>query len=119
LPAVEPSTYASWTALTMLDDSPSSGWAAESGHVKNNVFVFELANAAVTFERFELDTARIDGDGRGARHVVVEVSPTGKDAGFVEVGARRARRPRRWAAAGGDEEGRRTLGAADRRRQPR
>jgi outer membrane protein OmpA-like peptidoglycan-associated protein len=85
LPAVEPSTYASWTALTMLDDSPSSGWAAETGHVKNNVFVFELANAAVTFERFELDTARIDGDGRGARHVVVEVSPTGKDAGFVEV----------------------------------
>ncbi|HEV8238652.1 MAG TPA: OmpA family protein [Thermoanaerobaculia bacterium] len=85
LPVVEPSTYASWTALTMLDDSNASGWAAESGHVKNNVFVFELGDGAATFERFEFDTERIDGDGRGARHVVVEVSPTSKDAGFVEV----------------------------------
>jgi len=85
LPVVEPSTYAAWTALNMLDDSNSSGWAAESGHTKNNVFVFELANAPATFERFEFDTERIDGDGRGARHVVIEVSPTGKDAGFVEV----------------------------------
>jgi hypothetical protein len=41
VPVVEPSSYGSWTAMTMLDDDPASGWAAESGHVKNNVFVFE------------------------------------------------------------------------------
>jgi outer membrane protein OmpA-like peptidoglycan-associated protein len=87
LPVVEPSTYSSWTALNLLDADPASGWAAESGHVKDHAFVFELAGGAATLERFELDTERIDGDGRGARHVVVEVSPTGKDSGFVE-GAR-------------------------------
>ncbi len=85
LPAVEPSTYGGWTALNMLDDEPSTGWAAESGHIKDNAFVFELADATVTFERFELDTSNIDGDGRGARHVVIETSSTGKDKGFVEV----------------------------------
>jgi len=85
VPVVEPSTYGSWTAITMLDDDPASGWAAESGHVKDNVFVFELADTPGTFERFELDTERIDGDGRGARHVVIEVSPAGKSSGFVEV----------------------------------
>ena len=86
LPVSEPSTYSGWSALNLLDDAPGPGWAAESGHVKeSHRFVFELANAAVTFERFEFDTAAIDGDGRGARHVVVEVSPAGKDNGFVEV----------------------------------
>ena len=85
LPVVEPSTYSSWPALNVLDDDPTSGWAAESGHLANNVFVFELVNGAATFERFEFDTASIDGDGRAARRVVVEVSATGKDKGFVEV----------------------------------
>jgi OmpA-OmpF porin, OOP family len=85
LPVVEPSTYGGWTALNVLDGESTSGWAAESGQLKNNAFVFALSDSAVTFERFEFDTASIDGDGRGARHVVVEVSPTGKDAGFVEV----------------------------------
>jgi OmpA-OmpF porin, OOP family len=85
MPVVEPSTYGGWTALNLLDGEPTSGWAAESGHLKNNVFVFALSDAAVAFERFELSTASIDGDGRGARHVIVEVSPPGKDAGFVEV----------------------------------
>lgn len=84
LPVVEPSTYSGWTALNVIDPSPSSGWAAESGHVKDNTFVFELA-APATIERFEFDTASNDGDGRGARHVVVAVSATGKDSGFVEV----------------------------------
>jgi outer membrane protein OmpA-like peptidoglycan-associated protein len=84
LPVVEPSTYGGWTALNTIDPAPTSGWAAESGHIKDNTFVFELP-APVTIERFELDTASIDGDGRGARHVVVAVSATGKDSGFVEV----------------------------------
>jgi len=85
MPVVEPSTYGGWPALHMIDDFPESGWAAESGHTKDNVFVFELIGAAGTFERFEFDTAQVDGDGRGARHVVVEVSPTSKSTGFVEV----------------------------------
>jgi hypothetical protein len=51
VPVVEPSSYGSWTAMTMLDDDPASGWAAEGGHVKDNVFVFELADTPGTFER--------------------------------------------------------------------
>jgi outer membrane protein OmpA-like peptidoglycan-associated protein len=82
---VEPPSYGGgWSVLAMLDESPATGWASESGKVTANVAVFELP-AAAALERFEFDTAGIDGDGRAARHVTVEISATGKDAGFVEV----------------------------------
>jgi outer membrane protein OmpA-like peptidoglycan-associated protein len=87
LPVSETPTYGGgWTALSLVDEDPTTGWAAASGHLRDNVLVFELAlGGAATFERFELDTASIDGDGRGARQVTVAVSTTSKDTGFVEV----------------------------------
>lgn len=84
LPVVVPPCYSSWPATNMLDDASTSGWASEKGRVANNVFVFEIAEPA-TIGAFEFDTKSIDGDGRGAKDVLVEVSATSKDAGFSPV----------------------------------
>jgi outer membrane protein OmpA-like peptidoglycan-associated protein len=84
LPVVEAPCYSGWPAANLLDDSSGSGWASEEGRIRDNVFVFELP-AVSTLEAFEFDTASIDGDGRGARDVTVEVSATARDSGFQKV----------------------------------
>ncbi len=56
LPVVEPASYGGWPAEALLDESPESGWACETGNVKGNVFVFEMIAPAV-IERFEFDNA--------------------------------------------------------------
>ena len=84
LPVVIPPTYGGWSAETMLDDSPQTGWACESGNIADNVFVFELAETAV-LERFEFDNASVDADGAGAKDVVVEVSIASAQTGFSAV----------------------------------
>jgi outer membrane protein OmpA-like peptidoglycan-associated protein len=81
LPVVEAPCYSSWPPVHMLDDAPNSGWASEEGKISNNVFVFETV-VPVTLGAFEFDTASIDGNGRGAKDVIVEVSATSKTAGF-------------------------------------
>jgi len=84
LPVTVPPSYGSWPAVNLLDDAPTSGWASEKGRVANNVFVFEMAEPA-TIAAFEFDTKSIDGNGRGAKDVLVEVSATSKDAGFFPI----------------------------------
>ncbi len=84
LPVVEPSCYPGWPAVNMIDDAPGSGWAPPQGRVADNVFVFEMA-APAGISAFEFDTAGIDGNGRGAKDVVVEVSTLSKDSGFQQV----------------------------------
>ncbi len=84
LPVVEAPSYSGWTAANMIDDAPGSGWACPLGKLSNNVFVFELPVPG-TAGRFEFDTGSIDGAGRGARDVVVEVSAVSMDAGFEPV----------------------------------
>lgn len=84
LPVVEPPSYSGWPAVNVLDEAPASGWASADGNVRNNVFVFELVSAA-TITAFEFDTAGIDGDGRGAKDVTVEISPSSPQAGFQTV----------------------------------
>lgn len=84
LPVVEPPTYGSWPVISLLDDSPQSGWAGDEGKVTQLVFVFELPQAA-KLTAFEFDAASIDGPGRAAKDVLVEVSPTGKESGFQPV----------------------------------
>ena len=69
----------------MLDAAPTSGWANAQGKARGpHVFVFELQQAAA-ISRFEFDTASIDGEGRGAKGVRVEVSASGPSAGFTKV----------------------------------
>jgi len=84
LPIVVPPTYSGWNAENLLDDSPGSGWACQTGRTTDNVFVFELAETA-TLERFEFDNAAVDDEGASARDVLVEVSTVSADAGFASV----------------------------------
>ena len=84
LPVVIPSTYSGWDAQNLLDDSPQSGWACESGNINNNVFVFELVETA-TLERFEFDNTSVDAENAGARDVLVEVSTTSARDGYTPV----------------------------------
>jgi outer membrane protein OmpA-like peptidoglycan-associated protein len=83
VPVTESPSFSGWPAVNVLDDAPSSGWACQEGQLTNHVFVFEIP-ASATLTAFELDTAGIDGDGRGAKDVTVEVSATA-GAGFQKV----------------------------------
>jgi hypothetical protein len=84
LPVSVPPTYSGWYAENLLDDSPQTGWASETSRIKNNVFVFELAEPA-TLERFEFDNAAVDDEGASAKGLRVEVSTVSAQTGFVPV----------------------------------
>ncbi len=84
LPVTVPSTYGGWDAQNLLDDSPTTGWANETGNIKNNVFVFELAGVA-TLDSFEFDNAGVDAEGAAAKEILVEVSSESASAGFSRV----------------------------------
>jgi outer membrane protein OmpA-like peptidoglycan-associated protein len=81
LPVISPANYGGWPAEALLDESPASGWACESGKIANNVFVFEMINAA-EIESFEFDSAAVDTEGAGAKEITVEISAAGKNSGF-------------------------------------
>jgi outer membrane protein OmpA-like peptidoglycan-associated protein len=83
-PVVEPPSYHGWGPLRAIDDAPRSAWASAQGKVRNNAMVFEMV-APATFDAFEFDCTGLDGKGRGANKVSVEVSSTSKDAGFEGV----------------------------------
>jgi OmpA-OmpF porin, OOP family len=83
LPVVEPASYGGWEPVNMLDDSPQSAWCSAAGNPSNNVFVFEMLEPA-TIGAFEFDCT-VDGKGRGAKDVTVEVSAGSRDAGFEKV----------------------------------
>ncbi len=84
LPVVEPASYGGWPAVNLLDDSPESGWACETGSTKENVFVFEMI-AAAEIESLEFATAAVDTEGAGAREITVEISPAARNSGFETV----------------------------------
>ena len=80
-----PSEYGdTYTALMLLDESPRSIWASAEGVVTNQRIVIALAERSV-LRSLVFDTGGIDGDGRGAKDVVVEVSDEGPAAGFTPV----------------------------------
>ncbi|MFN2442183.1 MAG: discoidin domain-containing protein, partial [Thermoanaerobaculia bacterium] len=83
LPVVEPASYGNWRPVNMLDDSPRSAWCSAAGNPGNNVFVFEMLEPA-TIGAFEFDCT-VDGKGRGAKNITVEVSAGSRDAGFETV----------------------------------
>lgn len=84
LPVAVPPTYGGWNAQNLLDDSPRSGWACETGNIADNIFVFELVEPAV-LERFEFDNTAVDAEGAGARDILVEVSAVSASDGFTPV----------------------------------
>jgi outer membrane protein OmpA-like peptidoglycan-associated protein len=84
MPVIAAAHYGGWTAETLLDESPASGWACEKGKIADNIFVFEMINAA-EIESLEFDSAAVDTVGAGAREIVVEVSPAAQDSGFETI----------------------------------
>jgi outer membrane protein OmpA-like peptidoglycan-associated protein len=81
-----PEDSESWGAFWILDERPESGWASAKGVILNNVFVIELAEKTI-LKRLEFDTANIDGDGRGAKDIIAEISNDGPSSGFKEIAA--------------------------------
>jgi outer membrane protein OmpA-like peptidoglycan-associated protein len=84
VPVISPAHYGGWTAEALLDDSSASGWACAKGKINNNIFVFEMINAA-EIENFEFATAAVDTEGAGAREITVEISPAAKNSGFETI----------------------------------
>jgi outer membrane protein OmpA-like peptidoglycan-associated protein len=84
LPVQAPASYGGWYPENLLDESPETGWACETGQISDNVFVFELAEET-TLDRFEFDTAAIDTEKSGAKDVLVDVSTTSAQAGYAPV----------------------------------
>jgi OmpA-OmpF porin, OOP family len=84
LPVVVPKSYGGWNAENLLDNGTKSGWACAKGNVKDNVFVFEMAEPAV-LERFEFDNYSVDTQDAGAKDILVEVSNISETAGFAKV----------------------------------
>lgn len=75
-----------WPARGILDDRSNTGWASPLKKLANHVFVIELPERT-RFRAISFDTGGIDGPGRGAKDVLVEVSNTGSDDGFKQVAA--------------------------------
>ncbi len=81
----KPAEYsAAWSAFWILDERPESGWASPEGKIENHIFVIELAERTL-LKQLEFDTGSIDGEGRGAKDVLVEVSDEGSGGGFKKI----------------------------------
>lgn len=82
-----PQEYGSgWSALWMFDEKPNTGWATPEGTITPQTAVLALPERT-TLKRLEFDTAAVDGDGRGAKDVTVEVSDTSAKDGFKTIAA--------------------------------
>jgi len=84
-PVIEPRSYGgSWGVFSMLDEDPATGWASPQGDLGPHVVVLELL-ARTTLTALEFDTRSVDGAGRGAKDVTVEISDQGQATGFRQV----------------------------------
>ena len=73
-----------WTALYMLDGQPGTGWAGPEGDLSPAVTVIALPERTL-LKQVEFDNAGVDGEGRGAKDVLVEVSDAGPREGFKKI----------------------------------
>jgi outer membrane protein OmpA-like peptidoglycan-associated protein len=74
----------SWSAFWLLDGRSDTGWATPENLVTPQVIVIALPEQT-QLERLSFDTANIDGDGRGARDVTVEMSDASATSGFQSI----------------------------------
>ena len=73
-----------WDFTWIMDENPKTGWCSPKGKVSNNVSVIELAEKSV-LESIEFDTGNIDGSGRGAKDIVLEISADGISSGYAKI----------------------------------
>ena len=67
---------ATWDNIWIMDEDPKTGWCSKKGQIINNICVIELAEKSV-INHVEFDTGSIDGAGRGAKDIVIELSNDG------------------------------------------
>lgn len=72
-----------WSVFWLLDERPDTGWATPQGVTTPQTIVIALAEQS-QIERLTFDTAGIDGDGRGAKDISVEISDAA-DGGFQKI----------------------------------
>ena len=73
-----------WAAMYMLDGQAGTGWASPEKVLTPAVTVVELSERSL-LKRLEFDTGSTDGENRGAKNVLVEVSDTSAKDGFKKV----------------------------------
>jgi len=74
----------SWRAFLLLDGRADSGWATPKGVVTPQTIVIGLPERT-QLDRLVFDTSGIDGDGRGAKDIAVEMSDTSASEGFRSI----------------------------------
>jgi len=75
-----------WSAFWLLDDKATSGWATPENSIAPQTIVIALPERT-QLDRLSFDTGSIDGDGRGAKDITVEMSDTSATAGFQQIAA--------------------------------
>ncbi|MEA2339504.1 MAG: OmpA-OmpF porin, family [Thermoanaerobaculia bacterium] len=75
-----------WSAFWLLDDKATSGWATPENSIAPQTIVIVLPERT-QLDRLSFDTGSIDGDGRGAKDVTVEMSDTSATSGFQQIAA--------------------------------
>ena len=73
-----------WGNFMIVDENPRTGWCSPKGKISNNVLVIELAEKSM-FDSLEFDTGHVDGKGRGAKDIIVELSDDGPTEGFTKI----------------------------------
>jgi outer membrane protein OmpA-like peptidoglycan-associated protein len=75
-----------WSAFWLLDDKATSGWATPENSIAPQTIVIALPERT-QLDRLSFDTGSIDGDGRGAKDITVEMSDTSATDGFQQIAA--------------------------------
>lgn len=73
-----------WSAFWLLDERSNTGWATPQGVTGNQAIVIELPERSV-LKTLEFDTGSIDGAGRGAKDILVEMSDVSASSGFHTI----------------------------------
>jgi outer membrane protein OmpA-like peptidoglycan-associated protein len=73
-----------WSAFWIFDERPDTGWATPEGVLTPQTVVVALPEKTA-LKRLEFDTGSTDGENRGAKDVLVEVSETSAKDGFKKI----------------------------------
>lgn len=74
----------SWSSFWILDERSDSGWATPKGVTGNQTIVIGLPERTV-LTSVEFDTANVDGPGRAAKEILVEMSDESATSGFQSI----------------------------------
>jgi outer membrane protein OmpA-like peptidoglycan-associated protein len=82
---LRPAEYSQgWSALRLLDERSDTGWCTPRGVLEPQTMVIALAEKT-ELSTVAFDTGSVDGAGRSAKNVMVEMSDTGPSDGFAKI----------------------------------